>query len=237
MGAVLAVILVICIGFAVYVGDYYHADEAAVQAMAPDDNLSVSRIGAGTIVFAPAEPQAGLIFYPGGKVEYTAYAPLMRACAENGIMCVLIKMPGNLAVLDVNAADGIMEQYPEVKSWYIGGHSLGGAMAAAYAASHSNELDGLILLAAYSTSDLKDSGLEVLSIYGTEDKVLDFERHEKYRNNLPDETTEFVIDGGCHAGFGCYGPQDGDGTPTTTNEEQVALTAEEITAVVLGNQE
>lgn len=236
LGVVLAILLVICIGFAVYVGDYYRAGEAAVQAMAPTDSLSVSRVDRNTIMFTPDEPQAGLIFYPGGKVEYTAYAPLMRACAENGILCVLIKMPGNLAVLDMNAADGIMEQYPEVNSWYIGGHSLGGAMAATYAANHSNELDGLILLAAYSTNDLKDSGLEVLSIYGTEDKVLDFEKYEKYRNNLPAETTEFVVDGGCHAGFGCYGPQDGDGTPTITNKEQITLTAREIATVVLGNQ-
>lgn len=235
LGAVLAVLLVICIGFAVYVGDYYHADEASVQAMVPADSLSVSRIGGDTIVFTPSEPQVGLIFYPGGKVEYTAYAPLMRTCAENGILCVLIKMPGNLAVLDVNAADGIMEQYPEINSWYIGGHSLGGAMAATYAASHSSELDGLILLASYSTSDLTDSGLEVLSIYGTEDKVLDLEKYEKCRNNLPLEVTEFVVDGGCHAGFGCYGLQEGDGTPTITNEEQIALTAEEITAMVQKN--
>lgn len=235
LGVVLAVLLAICIGFAACVGDYYHADEAAVQAMVPADSLSVSRIEGDTIVFAPAESQTGLIFYPGGKVEYTAYAPLMRACAENGILCVLIKMPGNLAVLNMNAADGIMEQYPEVNSWYIGGHSLGGAMAATYAANHSSELDGLILLAAYATSDLKDSGLDVLSIYGTEDKVLNFEKYEKYRNNLPDETTEFVVDGGCHAGFGYYGPQDGDGTPTITNEEQISLTAEEITVVVQKN--
>lgn len=237
LGVILAVLLAICIGFAAYVGDYYRADEAAVQAMAPADNLSVSRIEGDIIVFTPSEPQAGLIFYPGGKVEYTAYAPLMRACAENGILCVLIKMPSNLAVLDMNAANGIMEQYPEVNSWCIGGHSLGGAMAAAYAGSHSDELDGLILLAAYSTSALKDSGLEVLSIYGTEDMVLDFEKYEKYRNNLPDETTEFVVDGGCHAGFGYYGPQEGDGIPTITNKEQIAQTAEEITAVVLGSQE
>lgn len=235
LGVVLALLLVICIGVAVYVGNYYHADKAAVQAMAPADSLSVSRINGNTIVFAPAEPKAGLIFYPGGKVEYTAYAPLMRACAENGILCVLIKMPGNLAVLGMNAADGIMEQYPKINSWYIGGHSLGGAMAATYAASHSSELDGLILLAAYSTSDLKVTDLEVLSIYGTEDKVLNFEKYEKYRNNLPVETTEFVVDGGCHAGFGCYGPQESDGTPTITNEEQIALTAEEITAMVQKN--
>lgn len=237
LGVVLAVVLIVSICFAVYVGDYYHANEAAVQAMAPADGLSVSRADGDTNVFAPAEPQAGLIFYPGGKVEYTAYAPLMRACAEQGILCVLVKMPCNLAVLDVNAADGIAEQYPEISSWYIGGHSLGGAMAASYAAAHSNTLNGLILLAAYSTSDLKDTNLEVLSIYGTEDKVLDLEKYEKYRGNLPAETTEFVIDGGCHAGFGCYGPQDGDGTPAITSEEQITLTAREIAAMVLENQE
>lgn len=236
LGVVLAVVLIVSIGFAVYVGNYYHANEAAVQAMAPADGLSVSRVDGDSVVFAPAEPQAGLIFYPGGKVEYTAYAPLMRACAEQGILCVLVKMLCNLAVLDVNAADGITEQYPLISSWYIGGHSLGGAMAATYAATHNDALDGLILLAAYSTSDLKDTNLEVLSIYGTEDKVLDLEKYEKYRGNLPAETTELVIDGGCHAGFGCYGPQEGDGTPAITSEEQIALTAREIAAVVLENQ-
>ena len=234
MGAVLAVLLVICIGFAVYVGDYYHADEAAVQAMAPADNLSVSRIGADTIVFAPAVPQAGLIFYPGGKVEYTAYAPLMRSCAEKGILCVLVKMPCNLAVLDMNAADGIAEQYPDIDRWYIGGHSLGGAMAAAYAADHSGELDGLILLAAYSTKDLKDSGLDVLSVYGSEDQVLNREKYEEYQENLPSGTTEIIIEGGCHAGFGSYGPQKDDGTPMITGEEQVMRTASEIADIMLG---
>lgn len=233
LGAVLTILLVVCIGFAVYAGDYYHADEAAIQAMAPADGLSVSKTGKDTMVFAPSDPKVGLIFYPGGKVEYTAYAPLMRACAEQGVLCVLVKMPCNLAVLDVNAADGIAEQYPEISTWYIGGHSLGGAMAASYAAAHSDALDGLILLAAYSTSDLKDTGLEVLSVYGTTDKVLDLKKYEKYRENLSAEASEFIIDGGCHAGFGCYGPQEGDGTPRITSEEQIALTANEIVAVVL----
>lgn len=154
LGAAFAAILLVCAGFAVYVGDYYHADEAAVQAMAVAGEITVSKADGNDLVFAPPNPKAGLIFYPGGKVEYTAYAPLMRACAEKGILCVLVEMPFNLAVLDMNAADGIAEQYPDIDRWYIGGHSLGGAMAAAYAANHSGELDGLILLAAYSTKDL-----------------------------------------------------------------------------------
>ena len=234
LGTVLAAILLVCAGFAVYVGDYYHADAAAVQAMAISDDLTVGKIGRDNLVFAPPNPKAGLIFYPGGKVEYTAYAPLMRACAEKGILCVLVKMPCNLAVLDMNAADGIAGQYPDIDAWYIGGHSLGGAMAAAYAADHSGELDGLILLAAYSTKDLSGSGLEVLSVYGSEDRVLDLEKYREYRKNLPDGVAEIVIDGGCHAGFGSYGPQKGDGTPAITNEEQIIMAASEIADIVLG---
>lgn len=234
LGIILAAILLVCAGFAVYVGDYYHADETAVQAMAIADDVAVGKTDGDTIVFAPSNPKAGLIFYPGGKVEYTAYAPLMRSCAEKGILCILVKMPCNLAVLDMNAADGIAEQYPDIDRWYIGGHSLGGAMAAAYAADHSGELDGLILLAAYSTKDLKDSGLDVLSVYGSEDQVLNREKYGEYQENLPSGTTETIIEGGCHAGFGSYGPQKGDGTPMITGEEQIMRTASEIADIVLG---
>jgi len=231
LGAILAAIILVC-AFAVYVGNYYHADQTALQAMALSDGITVEKTDGEAMVFAPPEPKAGLIFYPGGKVEYTAYAPLMRACAEKGILCVLLKMPCNLAVLDMNAADGIAEQFPEISSWYIGGHSLGGAMAASYAADHSNELDGLILLAAYSTKDLSESDMAVLSVYGTEDLVLNREKYEKCRGNLPSGVIEIVIDGGCHADFGSYGPQDGDGTPTISGEEQIEQTAESIADIV-----
>ena len=105
-------------------------------------------------------------------MEHTAYAPLMKELAEKDILCVLVKMPFHLAVFDINAADGIREQFPEIKSWYIGGHSLGGSMAASYVSKHTEDFEGLVLLAAYSTEDLSDSGLKVLSVYGSEDGVL-----------------------------------------------------------------
>ena len=233
LSIILAVIILLCGGFFLYVSDYYHADDYTVQAMGTADGIQVSTLMKGTIAFAPSAPKAGLIFYPGGKVEYTAYSPLMRACAGRGILCVLLEMPYNLAVLDMNAADGIAEQYPEIESWYIGGHSLGGAMAAAYAADHSEDLEGVILLAAYSTKDLKDSNLTVLSVYGTEDRVLDQEKYGKYKANLPGNTVEAVIDGGCHAGFGNYGSQKGDGVPTISSEEQMRQTAEKIAEIIL----
>ncbi|MCF2595275.1 alpha/beta hydrolase [Pseudoflavonifractor phocaeensis] len=228
----LAVLLVIGIGGYAYVSDYYHADEIALEAMAyQTDSVQVEQDG-DVIWFVPEDPTAGLIFYPGGKVEHTAYAPLMRACAEQGILCALVRMPGNLAVLDTNAADGLQEEYPEVTTWYIAGHSLGGAMAANYAAAHSENFAGLILLAAYSTKDLTQTTLRVLSVYGSEDGVMNRESYEKNRANLPADTTEVVLDGGCHAQFGSYGPQDGDGVPTISGEEQIRQTAEAIAVFV-----
>ena len=232
LAACLALLLAIGIGSYAYISDYYHADEAAAAAMAvQSDGVQVEQDGKVTW-FIPDQPTAGFIFYPGGKVECTAYAPLLRACAERGVLCALVEMPGNLAVLSPNAADGLQDTHLEVERWYIGGHSLGGAMAASYAASHSDALDGLILLAAYSTKDLSETSLNVLSIYGSEDGVLNRETYEKDRGNLPADCTEVILDGGCHAQFGSYGAQDGDGTPTISNEEQIRQTAELIAAFV-----
>ena len=234
----IAVITVLCIlaavfaAFGIYVSDYYHADATAVEALASDAAVTVEQVDSDTIVFSPREPVAGLIFYPGGKVEYTAYAPLLHALAEQGMLCILVRMPCNLAVLDINAADGLRENFPEIDTWYIGGHSLGGSMAASYVAKHTSEYTGLILLAAYSTEDLNESGLQVISLYGTEDKVLNMEKYEENRSKLPVDIQEYVIEGGCHAQFGSYGTQAGDGTPAISGEQQRQLTAQYITDAI-----
>lgn len=229
--SLVAVLLALAIGWGVYVGDYYSADETAVTAMAGSETVSVQKMDKMT-VFSPESPTAGFLFYPGGKVEYTSYAPLMLALAERDVLCVLIPMPCNLAVLNPNAAEGMPELFPEIENWYIGGHSLGGSMAASYGAKHPEELKGLVLLAAYSTADLAASGLDVLSIYGSEDGVLNMEKYESCRGNLPETTAEIVIPGGNHAGFGSYGTQDGDGEASISPAEQIQYTAEEIAEFV-----
>lgn len=217
--------------FFVYVSDYYHALPQAQTAFSSDDGVRGEELDDGSIAYIPEKPVAGLIFYPGGKVEHTAYAPLMKACAQRGILCVLVKMPFNLAVFDINAADGIQERYPEIDKWYIGGHSLGGSMASSYLSEHKSEYEGLVLLASYSTEDVS-GGLEVLSVYGSEDKVLNMEKYKEYEGNLPDDFKEVVIDGGCHAYFGMYGAQDGDGTPKISDEEQIRITADAIAELI-----
>ena len=229
-----AVLLLTVAACGIYLGDYYRADTAAIEAYAVED-IRMDTLPGGDLIFHPEGAEAGLIFYPGGKVEYTAYIPLMNRLASEGILCVLTKMPGNLAVLDMDAAEGIPEMF-DIDTWYIGGHSLGGSMAASYLADHTEDFEGLILLGAYSTADLSGSGLQILSVYGSEDLVINREKYAKYRENLPADFAEVIIDGGCHAYFGMYGVQEGDGIPTITNEAQIAITAEAICDLVFSSR-
>lgn len=122
---VLSLIIICVISMSRYIYDYYHATSEAQEVLAQPE-VTVEHINSRTIAFVPQQPKAALIFYPGGKVEYTAYAPLMQELAKQGFLCLLEKMPLNLAVLDITAADGLQEKFPEIDKWYIGGHSLGG---------------------------------------------------------------------------------------------------------------
>lgn len=228
ISSILSLVIVLISVSGIYVSDYYHADKDAIAGFTYSESVSIKQIDKGGIVYTPEDAVAGFIFYPGGKVEYTAYEPLMLACAEQGILCVLLEMPFNLAVLDMNAANGIPALFPDIENWYIGGHSLGGSIAASYASKNTNIFKGLVLLGSYSTADISNSNMKVLSIYGSEDQVLNRDNYKKNRDNLPKDFFEYVIDGGCHAYFGMYGPQEGDGTPTISNAEQIRMTAEEI---------
>ena len=236
ISAVVLVLVILIVAAAIYLGDYYRADLDALSSFEPLATASVERWDDGTLVFKPDTPVAGLIFYPGGKVEYSAYSSLMAACSEWGILCVLIEMPFNLAVLDVNAADGIAEKFPEIDSWYIGGHSLGGSMAADYLSRNSDKLDGLILLGSYSTADLCLCGVPVLSIYGSEDGVMNREKYSRYKTNLPQSFTEIIINGGNHSGFASYGLQEGDGTSLIDPMGQIILTAGYIAEFITLNE-
>lgn len=221
--------LAICLcitAFFIYVNDYYHAEEDAIAVMSLSDSIAIEE-NENDIAFVPKNAEAGFIFYPGGKVAAESYAPLMKECANQGILCILVKMPFNLAVFNINGAKGIQERY-DIEKWYIGGHSLGGSMAASYVSNHVDEYDGLVLLASYSTEDLSDTDLEVLSIYGSEDQVLSMDKYEENKINLSSNYKEYVIEGGNHAYFGNYGEQDGDGVASITHDEQISITVNYI---------
>lgn len=228
---VVAVVLILTLvvgGCAIYVSDYYRADVDAIAAFAAESDVRKNELSDGTLVYGEEDAEVGFIFYPGGKVEYTAYEPLMRQIAAGGVLCVLVEMPFHLAVLDVNAADGVQELYDHIDRWYIGGHSLGGSMAASYLDKHTEDFEGLVLLGSYSTADISGDFLDVLSVFGSEDKVMNQKKYQQYKANLPRDLTEIEIEGGCHAYFGMYGEQVGDGIPAISHREQICQTARHI---------
>jgi dienelactone hydrolase len=225
---ILAALILCAGGCFLYLNDYYRADAEVNEYFEKSGGVAISCISDGLYLDGPGTENA-LIFYPGAKVEYTAYIPLAYKLAERGIDVFIIKMPCNVAVLGMNKADDILSEY-DYEHMYIGGHSLGGAVAAIYAANHADsaDLDGLILLGAYPTKSLASSGMSVLTIYGSEDKVLEMEKVESGRSLLPENATETIITGGNHAQFGCYGEQKGDSTALISAEEQWERTTEEI---------
>ena len=224
----MAVFIVFAVLFALfffYTENYYHADRTAVMMLRTDEYAAVTSSQTGLLFDGPGEEDL-LIFYPGAKVQETSYAPLLRQIAEEGMDVFLVRMPARLAFFGSNKADEALQETADYANVYIGGHSLGGAMAANYAAEHAESLDGVILLAAYSTKPLPDS-LPILSVYGTEDGVLNRANYEKNLANVPN-LQEVVIEGGNHAQFGSYGEQRGDGEASIDPGMQWNETAEAI---------
>lgn len=234
-----SMIICICVIFAilfaaviVYGNDYYRADAKAVEEFMQDSNILEETLSDGSIACIPEIPTAGIIFYPGAKVEHTAYLPLMRALADEGVLAVVVKMPFNLAVLKESAADGIREQFPEVESWYMAGHSLGGSIAASYVEDHADSFEGLILIASYSTTDLSETDLKVATILGSLDEIMNRDAYDANEKNLPKDFEATVIKGGNHSGFGMYGLQDGDCEATISNTRQIKDSAQIIAKFV-----
>jgi len=226
---ILAILILLAVSLAaataLYAGDYYRAGDVE-QYLTDGDGVAVSAIDEGYYFDGPGTENA-LIFYPGAKVEETAYAPLLYSLASQGVDCFLIKMPLHLAIFGINRADSIRAEYP-YDNYFLAGHSLGGAMAAEHAAKRPTEYAGLFLLAAYPARDLTAVRFPVVFIYGENDGVLNREKLETGFSLVPPDYTVTEIAGGNHAGFGIYGAQDGDGTATVTGEEQRRITAETI---------
>jgi hypothetical protein len=194
----------------------------ALRALQSDAQVTVS--DSRWIAFSPVntEPEIGFIFYPGGRVDARAYAPAARQIAAQGYLVVIVPMPLNLAVLDTGEAENVIAAYPKIQSWAVGGHSLGGAMAANFANNNPEAVQGLVLWAAYpaSSDDLSASNLSVLSIYGTLDGLATGEKINASRALLPEDTTWVPIEGGNHAQFGWYGEQSGDNPAAISRSAQ-----------------
>lgn len=227
---VIAAILVIIVGaLFLYTNDYYRS-EVGIEDYTTASNYIVEEFSDGVFIDGSGTTDA-VIFYPGAKVEYTAYLPLCVQLAEQGVDCFLVEMPFHLAILGMNKADKIMDNY-SYENWYLAGHSLGGAMAANYVAENVDDFAGLIMLAAYPTKALVSEDLKVISIYGNKDEVINKEKLDAGVEFVPEHYTEIGLGGANHAGFANYGPQEGDGEATMEREKQQEMTVHYVLKMI-----
>ncbi|HWQ45932.1 MAG TPA: alpha/beta hydrolase [Longilinea sp.] len=230
----LIVIVLIFGGFSAWA--YSTADPMAEALAAVEDSSSVDVQSGDYLVFSPVDQQTttGLIIYPGGRVDYRAYAPLANRIAQEGYLVVIVPMPFNLAVFGIDAADAVIADFPQIQTWAIAGHSLGGSMATHYVVSHPGEIAGMVLWASYpaESDDLSQMDIRVASIYGSNDGLATPEKVLAAVPLLPSDTMWVEIAGGNHAQFGWYGPQSGDNEATIDRADQQAQIAESTLLVL-----
>lgn len=208
----------------------------ALAALSGSDKVGVeTRDG---LAFMPRSDASGvgLVLYSGGYVDPRAYAPAALALAERGHLVVLPRMPFGLAFSNVDAATFARVAYPTVRRWVVGGHSLGGVVAALHARNHQDTVSGLVLWASYPAddTDLSPSGLRVTSISGTRDGLTTQARLEATDRLLPPSASRVRIEGGNHAQFGWYGEQEGDLAATLERTEQQERTVTATAALLDG---
>lgn len=226
----IVIVIIVIFAFSLYyLTDYYPAKLVASGYLNGTSDVNVTEISSGLFVDGPGNETA-LIFYPGAKVDNTAYLPLFIELSKQGIDTYIVEMPFNLAFFNADAADEIMNN-TTYENYFISGHSLGGVAASDFV-NHTNKTDGLILLSSYSTKEIEKP---VLSIYGTNDGVLNLEKYNGSKVMYKSYFKEFVIEGGNHAQFGEYGNQSGDGVATINSQNQQKQTCDEIINFIRAN--
>jgi hypothetical protein len=224
-----SMIFILIAAFLIWSSFYYKAtDEALLYLNSnPDVEVHINR----NIVFMPNKPkETAFIFYPGGKVDEKAYAYLGHEIASIGYPVIIAKMPFRLAVLQPNTAGNIIDSFPEIDTWVIGGHSLGGAMASVFSYNNPDKISGLILMASYpaSSNDFSFKEIKVLSIYGSNDKIINQENFTQTRHLLPKDTAFIALEGANHSQFGDYGFQKNDGKADILKSTQQSLIVEAV---------
>ncbi|OHR65727.1 hypothetical protein HMPREF3291_02100 [Bacillus sp. HMSC76G11] len=194
----------------------------------------------GYLLFEPVnqKTETSIIFYPGAKVEPEAYAYLAEQLAQRGYTVAISKMPFNLAIAGINKADKVINEHRDIKKWYIGGHSLGGASASIYAYNHQDTIKGLFLLAAYpaDSSDFSGTDFPILTIYAEKDGLTTLADIQEKKHLLSEDTFFYRIKDGNHAQFGIYGEQKGDKKADINVFIQQDLVVNEIDRWIMMNQ-
>ena len=201
------------------------AHPIALEVLGSDAGLTVNNSRWITITPEDGKIETALIFYPGGLLDIEGYAEPFIEIARQGYLVVLVKMPLNLAVLAPSRAKAVIKSIPNVKRWVIGGHSLGGAMAAQFAFENSALLDGLLLFDAYPPKevDLKSFPAPVGLIHRADRNGNLPENYPEYLKNMPEDLLYYPVMGGTHLNFGRFIPArrfQGQTSPSVKVEDQ-----------------
>jgi len=204
-----------------------NADGHALTFLDSDDTVEVIR---GTVIeFRPRQQHAlgGIIFYQGGRCDPLAYAPLLRPLAVAGFHVFVPQMALRMAVTGANKAANIMRSSPEQRRWFIGGHSMGGSMAAGFAKKHQTELDGLFMIGSYAAAmhAMPDSDLPVLVINGTQDLEVRQSELDAQPDRLPAHTRHVSIVGGDHYQFGSFAGENVNATISRDDQQAQTVTS------------
>lgn len=227
---VLVVALVlITVGFLFWANLVMRGEREAALEVWQNPAISVTSTDHSIVLEPTGEASGdGLVFIPGARVDPYAYMfTLSGIVEESGVTVVITKPTLNLAFFDQRPLSLFTGDAPDVTSWAVGGHSLGGVRACQLA--DSPDVTGLVLFGSYCANDLSQTSLRVLSIAGSEDGLSTADKIDAAAPLLPSDTDFVVIKGLNHAGFGNYGVQSGDGVATISSDEARASITEALT--------
>ncbi|MFZ7086950.1 alpha/beta hydrolase [Curtobacterium sp. RRHDQ10] len=222
--AAVTVLVLLVVVFLVYAHTVLPGDRTAALRVWRDDRVAVRDVG-DAVVMTPtgdgggtAANGVGIVFVPGAKVDPFAYMATFRGVVAHGTTVVITKPTLNLAFFDLRPLSTFEAAAPSIRTWAVGGHSLGGVRACQLAAGSGpgTAPAGLLLLGSYCANDLSHTRLDVLSLAGSRDGLSTPAKVAAARNRLPASADMVEIPGANHARFGAYGVQPGDGTATAS---------------------
>ncbi|KAL3924747.1 MAG: hypothetical protein SGILL_000857 [Bacillariaceae sp.] len=166
-----------------------------------------------------------LVFYPGMLIDHLAYSTVLGNLSDQGILVLLVNAGPSRMCNEVASVEHLKRLQHEistlmgitVKEWTIGGHSLGGMVAANLTQQRGfpSDITQLVQWAIpgepCNLFKSKHVLKSVLRISASKDEIVkpfqlgDTHIRDKFPPNC-DVQLEMIV-GGNHAGFGHYGPQ------------------------------
>lgn len=187
-----------------------------------------------------------LVLVPGGRVPRESYRWLGEALALRGVVTAVPEAPYDLAILDAARVPATAELLRSGRGLLsglvgpklaVGGHSLGGVVAAA--AAVDGGFDALVLLAAYPASGDPVESLQIpsLSIAASRDCSAELDDVRAGWQRLPAPTILATVLGSTHYQFTASDEQDREDCPPEVTldvaHQRIARVAAEFLNAVL----